>query len=107
MPFKKKLTRVFVVDDRDMAHFNYETIQNLSYSPSQMAELTKQGNPVSSQIFDSFFSDGSQISNGYIAPENRRGLDIVDAWNLSQDSNDKLYRANKAQAKLNKELGNE
>lgn len=65
---------------------------DLAQTPSKMLELSQHGIPVSSHIDDSSFYDGDKSSKVTLDPLHRRGVDVNDAWNLSQDSRAKLRK---------------
>lgn len=93
--FIKRFPKYRIADNRDK-DYNIPTLNHKSYTPSEMATLTSKGMPVSTQIYDSFFFDGVTNVGSELLPEDRRGVDVVDAWELSQTANKKLYRAHKS-----------
>lgn len=65
----------------------------LALTPSQMLEMSQSGIPVSSQMASDLFYDGDTTMRVDIDPLDRRGVDVVDAWNLQKSSRKKLMEA--------------
>lgn len=70
-----------------------EVASGLALTPAQMLELSQSGIPVSSQMADDMFYDGDTSMRVHIDPLDRRGIDVVDAWNLQKSSRRKLMEA--------------
>lgn len=70
-----------------------EVSSGLALTPSQMLELSQSGIPVSSQMANDMFYDGDTSMRVHIDPLDRRGIDVVDAWNLQKSSRRKLMEA--------------
>lgn len=70
-----------------------EVASGLALTPSHMLELSQSGIPVSSQMADDMFFDGDTSMRVHIDPLDRRGVDVVDAWNLQKSSRRKLMEA--------------
>lgn len=67
--------------------------QSGSYSPAQMAKLIQEGKPITSNNVSEVFFDGTTGNGMNLLPEDRRGIDVVDAWNISKDAKQKLFNA--------------
>ena len=77
--------------------------QNLAMTPAQMYSLVQQGRPVSLQQLPlDNFDDGTSDPSFYVTMDKRRGVDIVDVWNKSQDLKKKYYQMSKNQVSLQK-----
>lgn len=71
-----------------------KTIQNGSYTPSEMASLAVQGIPISQQtIADSYFADGDFSESVVADPMLSRGYDMNDAFNDEMDAKSKILGA--------------
>jgi len=70
-----------------------EVSSGLALTPSQMLELSQSGIPVSSQMANDMFFDGDTSMRVHIDPLDRRGIDVVDAWNLQKSSRRKVMEA--------------
>lgn len=69
-------------------------VPNLAVTPTQMAQMTAHGIPVSTQnIGQVEYSEVTslQVSN----PLFKRGMDRVELWNLSEDSKTRILKAHK------------
>lgn len=66
---------------------------HLSVSPAEMLDMSEHGIAISSYQDSSKFIDGDTSPLIDIAVENRRGFDVNQAWNLSQESKSKLRKA--------------
>lgn len=66
-----------------------KTQQGLALTPSIIADLTKKGLAVNSNIANMQFDDGVPNPPG-VPIEQRRGVDPVDAWNSSKSAKVKL-----------------
>lgn len=71
-----------------------ETKQGLGITPSQAMELTQSGHAISLQNFNTVF-DGVTELTPPIDFENRRGVDMADAWNASESAKSRLIRAHR------------
>lgn len=70
----------------------------LSYTPSDMREMTKKGYPVAPQsLDDSYFQDtDNRPGNNFdVDVWERRSVSINDAWESQQDSKKKIRDAHK------------
>lgn len=70
-----------------------KVIDGLTYSVSQMVDLVKQGLPVNSINAQSMMlQPGQGVANPSwdVAPEQFRGFDIADAWELQQLARNKI-----------------
>lgn len=74
--------------------------QNLSLSPSEIASLTERGFSASAGNLGLTFDPGSP--NPALMPENIRGADPADLWQVSRASADKLVSAHKKDKEINK-----
>lgn len=80
-----------VVRDRD----EDDVQPGLALTPSQISEMTRAGIPISNVNAMQFF-DGYRTLDFQPGLLNRRGVDIIDAWEAQQDSREKLSKAAKA-----------
>lgn len=71
---------------------------SLSVTPSQMMEMSEHGIAISSQMNDKMFYDGDNSYIVNVDPLDFRGVDINDAWNMSQDAKKKISRLYKEQS---------
>lgn len=71
---------------------------SLSVTPSQMMEMSEHGIAISSQMNDKMFYDGDNSYVVNVDPLDFRGVDINDAWNMSQDAKKKISRLYKDQS---------
>lgn len=63
---------------------------NLAVTPSQMYEMTKNGQPISTQMLnENLFFDGVPNPSWDLPMDLRRGVDVVDCWNASKDAKNK------------------
>lgn len=76
-----------------------KTTSNLSTTPADIRRLVAQGIPVSSSNASSFCDGVAGVGALPLAIDERRGVDIVDAWNASRDAQSKLVSAHKADVK--------
>lgn len=68
-------------------------VQNLSISPSEIAELTARGISSSAANAGLTFVEGT--NNPVLPLEQTRGIDVADIWNASKDAAANLVRAHK------------
>lgn len=75
----------------------YETpVQNgLTVTPAQMAELSAQGIPIGTQQLQGIYEDKVDGRSYDVSPENLRGVDMNDLWNMRQDTKNKLRNLKK------------
>lgn len=72
----------------------HERLQaGLSYTPSQMWQMTKQGIPVSSDNSLLPFYDGAVDIDFVPLAERCRGVDPASLWNMQQDAKKKAKKA--------------
>lgn len=76
-----------------------ETQQGLAVSPAQVDTLTKSGMTVNSTNALSFI-DGVPNPSFDIPIEQRRGIDVADVWQASQNAKKKLYNSHISDVKL-------
>ena len=98
--YGSRCVRVPVVDypvtDNDV-----KVLDGLTYSVAQMVDLVKQGLPVNSvNVQSMMLQPGQGVANPTwdVAPEQIRGFDIADAWELQQLARNKIagvYKKNK------------
>lgn len=71
------------------------TIPGLAMTPSQVAEMAARGIPVSTQSAPDMYDEVQNPSNFEVEPLFKRGADINQIWELSQDARDKFVQARK------------
>lgn len=76
---------------------NCRVAGNLAMRPRDIAEATSKGMPASQSSIGSFY-DGD--INPVLDPLSTRGVDIVDAWELSKSANQKLVDSYNRDIKL-------
>lgn len=67
-------------------------VNRLAVTPSEMAQMTSRGIPIT-PANESLFYDGDDAISPSVALENRRGIDVVDVWNAEKDAKQKLSQA--------------
>lgn len=90
--FGARCYRVPVVD-YPVTEDDVKVIDGLTYSVSQMVDLVKQGLPVNSiNVQSMMLQPGQGVVNPSwdVNPEQIRGFDIADAWELQQLSRNKI-----------------
>lgn len=68
------------------------TEQNIAVTPSQIQQMVERGIPVSPSNASSFI-DGVPNPSFDVPIEHRRGVDVVDVWDASQDAKRSLIQA--------------
>lgn len=64
-----------------------------SITPAQMYSLAQQGKPISAhQLPNEYFDDGDPYQTYEIPIDRQRGIDVIDCWNASKDSQDKINK---------------
>lgn len=90
--FGSRCTRL-PITEYSVSEDDVKVIDGLSYSVAQMFDLVKQGLPVNSVNVQSMMLQPSQgVANPTwdVAPEQIRGFDIADAWELQQLARNKI-----------------
>lgn len=77
------------------------TEKNLAFDLRDMDDLRERGIPISSATLSDSFYDGVEGNTFDVPFEQRRFVDINDAWNHSQDMAQKLTKAQIVQTDLN------
>lgn len=72
-------------------------VPGLAISPAEMLKLNQQGIAVSSGNTNLAYESGHAATSWDIAPENRRGVDIADLWQLQETTSKKLSNLKKNQ----------
>lgn len=70
-------------------------VPNLAVTPSSMLDLANHGVPIASQQNPSNFDDGT-INPQPVLPENMRGVDAAQLWELQETSRSKLHKSIKS-----------
>lgn len=96
MPFKRVYVKS-VSDER--INDVIPTVNGASYSPSDMRRMTLAGSPVSTAVYDSFFYDGTPDSSE-VLPEDKRGVDVVEMWDLSKSAKKKIRNAHTSELEI-------
>ncbi len=74
-------------------------VPNLAVTPTQMAQMTASGIPVSTQnIGQVEYSEVTSLQQSN--PLGKRGMDRVSLWNLSEDSKQRILKGHKADINL-------
>lgn len=68
------------------------TEQNIAVTPSQIQQMVERGIPVSPSNASAFI-DGVINPSFDVPIEERRGVDVVDVWDASQDAKRQLIKA--------------
>ena len=76
-----------------------KVVPGLAVTPSQMARMTAQGIPISSQLAENFV-DGTSNPSFDIPIEQRRGIDVVQVWEAQKDARLKIINAHKADKQM-------
>lgn len=90
--FGSRSQRVPVVD-YPVKGDDVKVIDGLTYSVAQMVDLVKQGLPVNSVNVQSMMlqaGQGVEHPTWDVSPEQIRGFDIADAWELQQLARNKI-----------------
>lgn len=76
-----------------------EAVQNdLAITPGEMYALAQQGKPITThQLPDDYFDDGDARQTYDMPIDRLRGIDVIDCWNASKDSKNKLKSFTKSQ----------
>lgn len=78
-------------------------ISGLCYTPAQMYDAASRGVPIASrQVPDEHFTEGDTDYSPHVDIEYRRGIDINDLWNESQNVRSKMRNAYKEAVQLSK-----
>lgn len=67
-----------------------ETVPHLAYDLCDVDALIKQGKPVSNHAVEGLYYDGVENCSSELAPDDVRGVDMNDLWNLSEGRKDRL-----------------
>lgn len=73
----------------------FQTKQNLSMSPSQIASMTARGLAVSSSVDESLFFDGTEETFAKVPIERIRGIDAAQVWEAQQTARKKMMTAHR------------
>lgn len=71
----------------------------LALTPAQIAKMSEQGIPITTQMSDQFF-DGTLNPSFDIPLEEQRGVDINDVWNASKTAKARIIDAHKKDKEL-------
>lgn len=72
-----------------------KVVPGLSVSPSQMAQMSEKGIPITAQMADTFF-DGVSNPSFDMPIEDLRGVDVNAVWNAQKDARKRIIDAHKA-----------
>ena len=72
-------------------HIGLPAMPNLAVTPSSMLDLANHGVPIASQQIPDNFDDGS-INPPMLLPENMRGVDAAQLWELQEITRNKLSK---------------
>lgn len=90
----KKTIKKFKHNSRRSYHEKVQPSQsNLSLTPSDMMRSAQDGFPIASALPSDLFFEGDESPAVQLDPLLARGIDVVDAWNLEQNSKKNLIRA--------------
>lgn len=68
-----------------------KVLDNQALTPAKMYALAQQGKPISAQQMPSEYFDDGQAYQTYDIPVDRqRGIDVIQCWEASKDSQNKL-----------------
>ena len=73
-------------------HEGLSAVPNLAVTPSAMLDLANHEVPIASQQNPSNFDDGT-INPQPVLPENLRGVDAAQLWEMQETSRSKLHKA--------------
>lgn len=73
-------------------HEGLPATPNLAVTPSAMLDLANHGVPIASQQNPSNFDDGS-LSPQPVLPENLRGVDAAQLWEMQENARTKFHKA--------------
>lgn len=79
--------------DYPVSRDDVKVLDGLTYSVSQMVDLVRQGLPVNSvNVQSMMLQPGQGVANPTwdVAPEQIRGFDIADAWEMQQLARNKI-----------------
>lgn len=75
---------------------------NQAITPAQMYSLAQQGKPISThQLPAEYFDDGEPFQSYDLPIDRQRGIDVIDCWNASKDSESKFNDFKKKGVKTN------
>lgn len=73
-----------------------------SVTPAQMYAMAQQGKPISAQqLPNEYFDDGDPYQTYEIPIDRQRGIDVIDCWNASKDSESRFNEFKKKGVKTN------
>lgn len=84
-----------------------KVLDGQSITPAQMYSMAQQGKPISAhQLPAEYFDDGQPYQTDEIPIDRQRGIDVIDCWEASKDSQNKLNEFKKKGVKnaISKEL---
>lgn len=74
--------------------------ENQSMTPAQMYEMMLQGKPLSSTFSDpSLFDDGDKAAGFEVPFQLRRGVEVTDVWEFTQDLKQRIFKNGSAHYK--------
>lgn len=74
---------------------NCSVKDGLAYTPADMSSMQNHGYSISAQTFNSQFFEGFDTPPDEVPIEQRRGIDVVQAWEASKDAVSNVRRAQK------------
>lgn len=78
-----------------------EVVPHLAYDLADVDALISQGKPVSSTAVEGMYYDGVENCSSELAPDDVRGVDMNDLWNLSEGRKDRLRNLGVKSVELN------
>lgn len=106
MPFTSSFRPSFKACSVRRASDEDDVQPGLALTPSQVAEMTRAGVPISGVNAMGFF-DGHRTLGFDPGLLNRRGVDLIDVWNAQMDSREKLRDVAKKTKSASAENGGE
>ena len=89
------INRYRITPRHNTHYYEYEGLPatpNLAVTPSAMLDLANHGVPIASQQNPSNFDDGS-LTPQPVLPENLRGVDAAQLWEMQESSRSKLHKS--------------